>query len=196
MTYTTNMPLVGQNINVTQPLIEANFNYLNTYLGVDHTQLNGTPIGTHQAIHLERQGTVFPGIDPTTTSSELGFYARNDAANVLRMFMREPSSGTVQQISGNVISPTLTPFAFELPLFGGLILKGAITPVITSSGPPTTFTYASLGLSNFPNRTLNVQMTPTNQNGNVATVSAVTASQITAKANNSSGLFYFIAIGN
>lgn len=190
MTYTTNMPLVSQNINTTQPLVEGNFNYLNTYLGIDHTPLNGSPIGTHQAIHLELQAG-----NPVTTSSELGFFAKLDGASVLRMFMREPSSGTVQQISGNVISPTATPFAFETPLFGGLIIKGAITPSISSSGSGTTFTYASLGLSNFPNRTLNVQMTATNVTGNSATASATTASQITAKST-SNGLFYFIAIGN
>jgi hypothetical protein len=110
--------------------------------------------------------------------------------------MREPTSGTIQQISGNVISPTLTPFAFELPLFGGLVIKGAITPIILSTGAGTTFTYASVGLSNFPNRTLNVQMTSTNVTGNVAVVTAVTGADITAKANVANGLFYFIAIGN
>lgn len=196
MTYTVNIPQASQLISVTQPLIQANFNSLDTFLRVDHVALNAVNQGSHQAIHLTQQGGVFPGTDPTTTASELGFYARMDSSNVLRLFMREPSSGTVRQISGNVISPTLTPFAFETPLFGGLIIKGSITPIIINSGAGTTFTYASVGLSNFPNRTLNVQMTATNVTGNTASVSAVSASQITAKSNVSNGLFYFIAIGN
>ena len=100
-TFTPNMPLVNQDISVTQPLIEANFNSLFSWSGVDHTPLNGTTTyptqGTHQAIRFEQQSG-----DPVTSSSQIGFYNKLDVNSINQLFMRLPGSSTVQQVTGPV----------------------------------------------------------------------------------------------
>jgi hypothetical protein len=196
MTYTTNMPLVGQNINVTQPLIEGNFNYLATFAAGDHTPFNSTPIGTHQAIHLEQQGGVFPGADPLTSSSEIAFYNKLDnltPTQFNRLWIRLPSNGAVLQWTGNVINAQNTGVGVncgETMILGGIVVKYGNVPV-SSSG--TTFTWTSIGLSNFPNNCYGVSLTPT-----AATTSSAasgTTTNFTAKVGSSTNCF-FIAFGN
>lgn len=61
MSYTNNVPQATQTIAATQPLIQANFGYIDTAMKVNHT-FNGNAIGTeavgsHQKVAFPNQGS-------------------------------------------------------------------------------------------------------------------------------------------
>lgn len=137
MPYTPNVPLANQGIDTTQQTIRDNFTGIKTFVDVNHETFDSANEGKHKFLQMPVQGSA-----PTTGASELGVYAKNDGAGILRLFMREPSNGTERQISGAVVLGT----SGETELFGGVKLKWA---AVTGSQAGTSYTYAGLGLSNF-----------------------------------------------
>lgn len=73
MTYTPNVPQATQTIAFTQPLIQANFTYIDTAMKVDHAwngnEINSQADGTHQKISLPNQPVDITGALPTGISS-------------------------------------------------------------------------------------------------------------------------------
>lgn len=73
MSYTNNVPQANQTIAFTQPLIQANFTYIDTAMKVDHAwngnEINSQADGTHQKISLPNQPTDITGALPTGISS-------------------------------------------------------------------------------------------------------------------------------
>ena len=61
MTYTPNVPQATQTIAFTQPIIEANFQYIDTAMKIDHAwngnEINSQADGSHQKISLPNQPT-------------------------------------------------------------------------------------------------------------------------------------------
>ena len=195
MTYTPNVPLVGQNINTTQPIINANFTAINTWVLANHTGFNLGNLGTHQAIQMEQQGSVYPGTDPTTSSSQIGFYNKLDnlSIQINRLWIREPSNGAVRQLTGNVINEQATgigTLAGETMILGGLVVKYGTIPVSSSS---TTTNWTAIGLTNFPNTFIGITATPINATTSLKASGTTTNFLINV---GSSCNVFFIAIGN
>lgn len=69
MSYTPNVPQATQTIAFTQPLIEANFTYIDTAMKVDHAwngnEIAGQADGSHQKISLPNQPVDITGALPT-----------------------------------------------------------------------------------------------------------------------------------
>lgn len=140
--YTVNIPLVGQNINVTQQPINDNFTELFNFLGIDHVALNAANSGNHKAIHFEQV------TDPSTTTSEVSLYNKLDTLSINRLFLREPNNGTIQQFTGQVtkagaIGPPPT-WSGQTMILGGIIVQWGNTSV-APGGTTINFT------STFPN---------------------------------------------
>lgn len=198
-TYTTNMPMVGQDISVTQPLIEANFNVINSWVNQDHTPLNGLPgetPGTHQVIHSEEVDS-----DPVTTSSQLAFYNKLDVDSINRYFMREPNSGAVRQltglvtIAGSAFSGSTPPsYVAQTMILGGIMVMCG-NAVVSTAGTAITFPNGGFETNCFG------VVISVNQNGaatqSIVTDSFPTLTGFTARINGPGSVnCFWIALGN
>lgn len=101
MTYTPDVPQAGQRIAFTQPLIEANFQYIDTAMKVDHAW-NGNEIdsqadGSHQKVSLPDQAADIAALPAGITSI---MYAKD--GNLFAW------NGTKNAVSGIVQTGTLS----------------------------------------------------------------------------------------
>jgi len=83
MTYTPNVPQFNQTIGQTQAIINANFQYLNTSLQLNHT-FNGNAIageaaGSHQEVQMPNTPTVEPTSNPTGIRNTIYSFQKNIA---------------------------------------------------------------------------------------------------------------------
>lgn len=132
MAYTPTVPQASQTISETQSIISANFTDIKTQNDVNHVTFDITDAGKHKFLQMPVQGSA-----PTTGASELGVYTKNDAAGVLRLFLREISNGAERQISG----PVLSSASGYAPLIGGLLLQWGVNTG-TWTGATITFPVA------------------------------------------------------
>lgn len=97
MTYTRGVPNANSRGQDSQPILLANTNAADDIFGIDHYKYsdNSNDRGKHAAIRLKDQTA---DGDPTTLSDEYAIYSKQDAGD-LEIFAREPSNGTVKQIT-------------------------------------------------------------------------------------------------
>ena len=145
-----------------------------------------------QAVNFVNRDSVSPGIssDPTSIGTAYIQYCKEDSAMNPELFVRS-STGTVTQMTyGDTINDTNG----ETFLPGGLILKWGS---FTTSGSSYDVIYTALtpALTEFPNATLNVQITGIS-GATSKRISAVTNSQFTVAGSTAVISYYFMAIGN
>jgi hypothetical protein len=99
MAYTNNMPLVNQQIATTQPLIEGNFNFLQTGLGLEH---NFNTFGTgNDMYHLKASMPNLAGPETLPVGTNGMYYVLGGLpkfVNVggVKFIQTSPSSTTMQ----------------------------------------------------------------------------------------------------
>lgn len=97
-------PAATTGLNVSNPLILANFSALETAIGANHEfSTGGTNSGKHTGIVLEEQSSV------TTSANEMGFYCK-DLGAAPGIYVRPQSSGTAIQwsdITGKIVNAAM-----------------------------------------------------------------------------------------
>lgn len=190
MAYTPNCPLGPQKINASQPIINANFQQLNTQFSVNHVALTaGSQNGKHTFVSMREQGA-----DPATAANEGAIYTKLVGADD-ELFYRYQSNGAVVQLtSGGGVSPTNPGYC---PLPGGLVFQwgnnfrnATGTFVITFPYTFTTSVFVCTG-SWFTNGVIN-----SNGAGGVSGPPGLASFTVDGPAsNNLPGYFHWIAIG-
>lgn len=136
MAYTNNIPTASQFISVSQPLIKANFQELDTYTQVDHVALNATNQGTHNKVSFNQQ-TVDPGVAGTFT--ELYTKLVPAVTGKPRLFIQNIDG--IYQLSG--VNPVSAASGYTwLP--GGILMQWRTTTC--ASGSVITFPVAFSGV--------------------------------------------------
>lgn len=133
-TYTPNVPQATQTIAFTQPLIQANFQYLQPTIGIDHNfSLNSATAtnGYHKDIHI------IPQADPVAIAGISQLYAKTILGDTQLFHMT--GGGGKSQLTGysNLVN------GFQH--IGGVAIQWGIVPLVPS------FSSADV---NFPNTTL------------------------------------------
>ena len=193
MVFKSNIPQPTDKLRTSQSEVLENFSKLDSIFDVNHIKYSDTTgdAGKHTYttfVNLTDKALA----SPTTSSEELAVYVKDDAAGAPRLFYREPSDGTEQQLSGSIVGSANG----ECPLPGGLSLKWGKT---TGTGATDTVTYTALGLTAFTTDTYSISLTArttSNFTGRVADVTASSATGFTfGRAPSASITFYWIAIG-
>lgn len=129
--YTTNTPNSTDPINVTQPLILANFQQLFDYLNVDHVALNASSQGIHQQVTMPSQ--VGP---PSTASGELALYNKLGINGFSELWIvREGNSATDCALTNSAITAPVKNLNGVTYLAGGLLLQwGLVNLAVPGSG--------------------------------------------------------------
>lgn len=116
MSFNPNIPQSSDIPSQSQGQILTNFQQLNTVFDVDHVPFNDATAvnrGKHdQSTYIELS------VDPATLADEVSFYSKDSGGNS-RLFMRQESSGTVIQMSGE--DPVNAASSGSTFLAGGLI---------------------------------------------------------------------------
>jgi hypothetical protein len=189
--YNINIPFSTHNPSNDQPLMEENFNSINSWVGVDHVGFNNASGGQHEQVTFNSNnppsGTVTPPI--LFTNNQDGF-GTNLPGSLAQLFFYSGANTKGQQqyeISGSSGSVLLNM---------GIILKWVQQAGVATTGG-TTNTFTSFGLEPFPNNLFTVLVT----NTNTGTLHSVSISNwlpasFVAKCDSSTVGFGFIALGN
>jgi hypothetical protein len=189
MTYTSNVPLSGQTLGATRPLIETNFQQIATVMAVNHEAFNASGEGKHKFVQLTHQGS-----DPATAASEVVLYNKLGAGPAEQdLFMRAQSSSDIYQLT-RVDNTNFAKFATSTGgnssgwtfLPGGMLLQygsGSATPVSSNITFPKAFTNAPYSVT--------IGQKGSNQT-NVPSVTTTNFSVITPSGTSN---FYWMAIG-
>ncbi len=98
-TYTANTPGPTDPMNVTQPLILANFKAIPELLTVNHVGFNVDNFGTHNVLALQEQSA------PTTTATEIDLFCKiTGSPNPAELYIVYPQGAA-----------TTTPVLFSVP---------------------------------------------------------------------------------
>jgi hypothetical protein len=165
MAYTSNVPVSGQSLGSSRPIINANFAAIAALIAENHQPFNATNAGYHTFVDLLNQGSTAQN-PPTGTvchySNLIGgvtewMFQREEAAGPTPGAIIQMSSGNANQGAGSPTSPYGQSF---LP--GGFQIKWGYEANVAGLGSnPYTVTYAdgTHGLNNFPTSTIAVFMT-------------------------------------
>jgi len=82
--FTTNIPLKGQSLGFTQPLVLGNFANYKENMEVNHELINGADFGKHKFLTLTNQAAA-----PVTGATESGFYATAVSGRMVNFLQRE-----------------------------------------------------------------------------------------------------------
>lgn len=93
MAYTPDIPAAGNDPSQDQPLMQANFQALNTYTSVNHVALDDVDQGKHKFLQMPEQTS-----DPATTANEGAVYTKENSGTA-ELFYRAESSGNIYQLS-------------------------------------------------------------------------------------------------
>jgi hypothetical protein len=95
-------------MNITAPLIQANFQAINELVGVNHVTFNQTNSGKHNFVSLELQSPA-----PAVQSSQLTLYsAATGSPNPAEIFYSYPGNSTLEQLSDQTVPSTGTGTSF------------------------------------------------------------------------------------
>lgn len=133
MSYTINIPTVGQSLGNSRPQVLGNFNYINTTLKVNHL-FNEANAGKHYKVEMPRQSP-----SPTPAADE-GLLFTKLSGGITRLVWKRDASATDIELTG--IDPLAASSGYST-LPGGLIIQWGVTPGNVVSGTnvnfPTTF---------------------------------------------------------
>lgn len=131
MTYTANVPQSGQTLGFTRPLINSNFQVINTAFAVNHVAFNVAGAGKHKFVEMPvttdkpaviGQGTLYSKATGVGNDAQLFWRFANAALSPL-------------QLTNNFFNLIASPGATPLP--GGLLVQWGVNTV--ASGGTTSF---------------------------------------------------------
>lgn len=95
-TYTSATPNATDPMNVTAPLIQANFQAINELISVNHVPFNtANTSGNHNQLSMQ-----FQTDDPGTAVTDLAVYVKaTGSPNAAEIFYQYPNNGTVHQLT-------------------------------------------------------------------------------------------------
>ena len=199
MSFTANVPVSGQTLGNSRPIINSNFTVLQSTWDKNHQDFNLSNAGAHTHADLLAQSA-----DPNPATTLISHYSKS-VSGITEWFMQREAAGMTpgpvfQMSSGNPMqgagSPTSNFGQTFLP--GGFQMKWGLT---AGAGGSQVVTYTGAGLTAFPSMTVNVQITPTGgPPGSNAVYSAnnssFSANGFTATYSPAIGtLFMWVAIG-
>lgn len=180
MSYTPNVPVSGQSLGASRPIINTNFSVIQTGFDVNHQDFNDSNPGTHKKVDLLSQSA-----NPNPATGIVTHYSKAVSGVTEWFFQRENSGSVIQMSSGTptAASPGIT----FLP--GGILMQwGSSSTFGSSISFPTPFPNnlfsihtTGLGLTAF-----SVDLTAASRTAFTAVASAVIVGQS----------FYWVAIGN
>ncbi len=107
-TYTEDTPQAATAMNITAPLIRANFQAINELVGVNHVAFNQSNAGKHNYVSLEFQSTA-----PAVQSNQLTMYCQaTGSPNAAEIFYTYPANSTDEQLTDEDVPVTGTGTSF------------------------------------------------------------------------------------
>lgn len=94
MSYTPNVPLIGQSLGASRPIINSNFQYVNTWANVNH-YFNVTNGGRHKFVEMPSLGAV----PSPLTSNETTIYAKQGTSSSSQLYSTNGTSGNEYPIT-------------------------------------------------------------------------------------------------
>lgn len=157
MTYTPDIPVIGDSLGGTRDRIRENFQVIKTYEAVNHVGIGETGAGKHKFLQMPETNLQTPSTPPATSANEGALYTRlgtNPAET--NLWFRAESSGFTYQLTRVDSSKTgsfrtSTGWTF-LP--GNMIMQWGTAPGSSSSSIPVVFPYT------FSTGVYNIQITP------------------------------------
>jgi hypothetical protein len=128
MTYNNAIPQASDDPSQSQSQILANFQDLDTFLSVNHVDLNDGDQGKHKFLQMPEQGSA-----PSTAASEGAVYTKDDGSTT-QLYYRGESSGTEVPLTGGFLASSNG----YTQLQGGILLKWG-NASITANGQTVTF---------------------------------------------------------
>lgn len=194
MSYTPNVPVSGQSLGNSRPIINQNFQTIQTVFDINHVDFNVSGAGKHNLIQIPTAQSASPG----TIAGEIALYSKN-VSGVPQLFFQKQNiaaAGADIQMTTNVDPVALEGGTSFLP--GGLILQWGKA---ANGGAGTTIVGFN---SAFPNNVFNVSVTPISAGATYPTLTFGTrfldlaTFGITASASNQVQypFIYWMAIGN
>lgn len=125
MTIFAQKPQPADPRNVSQSDILNNFIYLQTSVGNDHNFTNNT-VNTNDGLH--KQSTYFVSPDPSTSTTQVATYCKNDVNGNPQLWIRPINNGTPVQLTatpklGGTVPTSATNGATYLPGTTGVLLQ-------------------------------------------------------------------------
>lgn len=191
MSYTANVPQIGQSLGASRSIINSNFSTIQTTFDVDHKDFNVASAGKHRFVHFVDATSDIPA----TSATEVALFNKL-VSGVPRLFLRQLSSGTQIQLTG--LDPTLSTNGKTF-LPGGMLLQWG--KVIQPNSTTGTVSYSPA----FPTTVFGVFFTlARNSSGNdgiwINTAGTNNLSQFAWRSStslpNASDFFFWMAIGN
>ena len=183
MAYDSTVPASGSSLGSTRAPILENFVQIESAFNVDHVDFNDLGQGKHAKV------TMPEGAAPTTAADEAALYTK-DTNGRPTLFYRQESDGTEIQLTK---SDPIASDPGETFLPGGMGIKWGLVEITTPGSQ--TYTYASLGLSDFDSATYSCVATPTDRTRSVGVLS-FTKSEIRLGINgNVGGFICFMVVG-
>jgi hypothetical protein len=151
-TYTSNIPLTGQTLNITKNPINSNFQAISQFASVNHVGFNATGVGKHNLCELVAQSSTPPtlagenSIFSVTTSGVTDIYYTPDAGGNAYQLTRSIDGRFSTFGSGSGTGWTFLPGGL-LFLYGTIAQSGSSSQTVSfsSNGQPsfTTNTYTT-----------------------------------------------------
>lgn len=149
MSYTANVPVSGQSLGNSRPIINQNFQTIDTAFTVNHKNFNNAQAGKHELVQLPTAQAASPG----TAAGEIALYSK-DVAGVPQLFFQKESvaaAGADIQMTVDVVPTAAENGVTFLP--GGMILQwGKVATGSVSEIYGFNIT--------FPNNVFNIQVCP------------------------------------
>lgn len=193
MTYTANVPVTGQSLGSSRPIINTNFGLIQSVFDANHQDFNKTNPGFHTFVDMLAQSS-----DAAPPTGCIAHYCKLDSNSISQWYFQRENSGAVIQMSSGPSTkagayPSTTGQTF-LP--GGLQLKWGYGTVGAGATNALNFTMAPLSLSAFSTAGLTGMVVSQTQNA-VLSVTGLTTTTISITAGTGQGAsFMFWAIGN
>jgi hypothetical protein len=197
--YTSNTPNSGDIIANTQPLILANFQYLQTSGSVDHNFTANTSTsqdGYHKVVHFVNQGA-----DPSAIAGTGQLYTKTISGDQVLFY--ESGGGLVSQLTAKNFGGTLGANPNGWTYFpGGLVLNYGRVTGFSGSWPSSgtvNFSSPNVTFGTAPFNVLTSFLGPTSSSSGDITITATTTSNFTWAFTGSSSAsfngFYWWALG-
>lgn len=179
--YSPTIPAAGNNPSDDQPLMQQNYQNLQTLINVDHIDFADASYGKHN-----KTSYIAQTVAPTVASGEITFFSQT-SGGVTNVYYKHDTDATVYQLTnGGNVNAASAGYSY-LP--GGVLMQWRSLSATGAFTWPVTFPTACWGVTATYNSVLAAD-TP------VIQFSAVTTTGATLSALGSGGTIFLIAVGN
>lgn len=131
-TYTPNVPISGQSLGNSRPIINNNFQSIQSTFDENHVDFNLSNAGAHTHVDMLAQST-----DPNPATGLISQYSKQ-VGGVTEWFMQRENSGAVFQMSNGTPVASANGQTF---LAGGVVMKyGNVSISLSATSTVVTFT--------------------------------------------------------